>query len=89
MTFQGAHPVFNVDAILTASNADFGNTARLGFALPVGTTFRSDSGVLLTKSDVTSGVPELGTWAMMIIGFGAVGWRVRRSEVHEHCISCS
>ncbi len=25
-----------------------------------------------------SGVPELGTWAMMIIGFGGVGLQLRR-----------
>ncbi len=32
---------------------------------------------------VTDSVPELSTWAMMLIGFAAVGWRLRRqtSEV--------
>ncbi len=29
-------------------------------------------------SDVAEGVPELSTWAMMILGFGSVGLRLRR-----------
>ncbi len=29
----------------------------------------------------TGSVPELSTWAMMLIGFGAVGLRVRRQRV--------
>jgi hypothetical protein len=29
---------------------------------------------------VTSGVPELSTWAMMIIGFGGVGLQMRRRD---------
>jgi hypothetical protein len=29
-------------------------------------------------SDVADGVPELSTWAMMILGFGSVGLRLRR-----------
>jgi hypothetical protein len=27
---------------------------------------------------VTSAVPEPGTWAMMLMGFGLIGWRLRR-----------
>jgi len=41
------------------------------------TLVSSLGGYLYTTSGV-AGVPELGTWAMMIIGFGGVGWRLRR-----------
>jgi hypothetical protein len=27
-----------------------------------------------------SAVPEPGTWAMMLLGFGAIGWSLRRRE---------
>jgi hypothetical protein len=29
---------------------------------------------------LTPAVPEPGTWAMMILGFGFVGWRLRRAK---------
>lgn len=34
----------------------------------------------LTISDLSSAVPEPGTWAMMIVGFGGVGSMVRASR---------
>ncbi len=34
-------------------------------------------------SAVAAGVPELGTWAMMLIGFGLVGLRMRRPEAER------
>jgi hypothetical protein len=27
-----------------------------------------------------SAVPEPGTWALMLLGFGLVGWRIRRAK---------
>jgi len=38
----------------------------------------ASSGLTGNIGAVTSGVPELSTWAMMIIGFGGVGLQVRR-----------
>jgi hypothetical protein len=32
---------------------------------------------------VTNAVPEPGTWAMMLLGFGAIGWAVRRQRVTQ------
>jgi hypothetical protein len=29
------------------------------------------------RGQLTSAVPEAGTWAMMLVGFGAVGWALR------------
>jgi hypothetical protein len=41
------------------------------------------NGLLITASDATTGVPEPATWAMMLLGFGAVGLslRFRRKKV--------
>ena len=37
-----------------------------------------NAGIMLDAVSVTSGVPELATWAMMIIGFGGVALQLRR-----------
>lgn len=33
--------------------------------------------------DVVAAVPEPGTWATMLLGFGLMGWRVRRSNARR------
>jgi hypothetical protein len=38
----------------------------------------TDSEGLVTQFSLTSAMPEPGTWAMMLIGFGAVGFTMRR-----------
>lgn len=59
----------------------FGSTQGAGFGpLPDGLTFTSASGVFL-QSPEPGGVPEPGTWAMLIAGFGAVGMAARRRRV--------
>ena len=35
----------------------------------------------LTISNAVAAVPELGTWAMMLVGFGAMGFVMRRRKV--------
>ena len=73
-----------------AKNADF---TRIGIiAAVLGETIKSvtisDSGgfkeskqfEFALEPTVTSGVPELSTWAMMIIGFGGVGLQMRRRQ---------
>jgi hypothetical protein len=65
------------------SNCDFGHTGSFGFigALPDGLTIGSASGVFLTANGpVPGGVPEPAAWAMMILGFGAIGARLRRAQ---------
>ncbi|WP_308517887.1 PEPxxWA-CTERM sorting domain-containing protein [Sphingomonas flavescens] len=36
-----------------------------------------------TKTPVAA-VPEPSTWAMMLLGFGLMGWRVRRTKARQH-----
>jgi PEP-CTERM motif len=36
--------------------------------------------IRVTLNEVTPGVPEPATWAMMLIGFGAVGYSMRRQR---------
>jgi hypothetical protein len=39
----------------------------------------SDTGALAGTITITDhGVPEPATWAMMLVGFGAIGWQLRR-----------
>ena len=35
---------------------------------------------IVPQPQVPSAVPEPGTWAMMLLGFGLLGWRVRRGR---------
>ena len=37
---------------------------------------------LMTAANATSGVPEPATWAMMLLGFGAIGFALRRNRPH-------
>jgi PEP-CTERM motif len=56
---------------------DFGQTSAFNLgALPPGVSWTSGSGVLFTGGN--GAVPEPATWAMMILGFGMVGSRLRR-----------
>jgi hypothetical protein len=45
-------------------------------------TFRDLSGSI-TASAVTAGVPEPSTWAMMLVGFAAIGFGLRRKQRQE------
>ncbi|KTT71870.1 PEPxxWA-CTERM sorting domain-containing protein [Sphingomonas endophytica] len=62
---------------LASGLADMGNTATIKFSLPGNVTMTSASGQFLTGG-AAAGVPEPATWAMMLLGFGAVGVAVRR-----------
>jgi hypothetical protein len=59
---------------------DSRNTSRLSIYAPNG-DFTSESGALLgfeKTPSVPGGVPEPATWAMMLLGFGTVGYAARR-----------
>ena len=57
---------------------DFMNTATLDIQTTGGAVFTSDSGALLGSAQTMGAVPEPGTWALMIGGFGLTGGVLRR-----------
>jgi hypothetical protein len=59
----------------TGSNSNYNNFASPAF---VGLAGASINLVLLGTQ--TGAVPEPATWMMMLIGFGAIGWSVRRGR---------
>ena len=59
----------------TGSNSNYSNFASPAF---VGLAGASINLVLLGTQ--TGAVPEPATWMMMLIGFGAIGWSVRRGR---------
>ena len=63
-----------------SASARFGNTAVFNFDLPSNVTFTSASGVFLSAASPVGAVPEPSTWAMMLLGFGAIGFAMRRSR---------
>ena len=58
-------------------NCDYGHTGSIDLRLPSGVSFSSRSGVFLKPAPVSS-VPEPATWAMLLMGFGFLGSRLRR-----------
>lgn len=58
-------------------STDLINTARISLVLPQGVSFTSGSGDFLTA---VGGVPEPGTWALLVAGFGMVGAVSRRRQ---------
>ncbi|MEO8141386.1 MAG: PEPxxWA-CTERM sorting domain-containing protein [Sphingomicrobium sp.] len=54
----------------------FGNFWLIGAASP--NLDANDDGFKLTSINVTAAVPEPATWAMMLLGFGAIGFSTRR-----------
>ncbi|MBW8784398.1 MAG: PEPxxWA-CTERM sorting domain-containing protein [Novosphingobium sp.] len=67
-------------APLTATRLYLGTIDASGFNNPTG--FYADNhgsfSVTVDLAAVNGAVPELGTWAMMLVGFGAIGTLMRR-----------
>ncbi|MBC7506281.1 MAG: PEP-CTERM sorting domain-containing protein [Sandarakinorhabdus sp.] len=60
---------------------DFSHTGSVSIGKIDGVSFTSDSGVFLSALGGTvGGVPEPSSWAMMVLGFGAVGFAARRRQ---------
>jgi hypothetical protein len=81
----GSNPAFGADLILEAiansgSTSDFSNTASIQIFTPPGAIFTSESGQFLAGANA---VPEPGSWAMLITGFGLVGAIARRSRTRH------
>ncbi len=65
--------------VVPGVRCDFGDTTAFDFGrVPDGLTFTSASGVFLTGDGTVGGVPEPGSWALFIAGFGMAGVRLRR-----------
>jgi hypothetical protein len=60
---------------------DFMDTGTLGIATAPGVVFTSESGALLGSEKTAGAIPEPGTWALMIGGFGLAGVALRRRRV--------
>ena len=74
---------YNVSGNMVSPNATslnsaglFGNAWLIGAAWP--NPDNNDDGFKLTSINVTAAVPEPSSWAMMLIGFGAMGVALRR-----------
>lgn len=81
VTVTAENPFLLIESELTGccSFVDFADTAHLDMTLPEGLQYTSASGVFLTAAGVP-GVPEPATWAMMLLGFGAVGIAARKAR---------
>jgi hypothetical protein len=73
-----------INLLADPSNTDLAETLRLnGLGLAAGTYTLTIEGTRGSASIFGghidfSAVPEPGTWAMMLLGFGAIGWQLRR-----------
>ncbi|WP_114226440.1 MULTISPECIES: PEPxxWA-CTERM sorting domain-containing protein [Sphingomonas] len=74
---EGATPWSTVTRTFTATGA----TQTLSF-LATGTPNGLPPVALLDNVSVTAAVPEPATWALMLIGFGAVGVSMRKRRAH-------
>jgi hypothetical protein len=85
---------FSVDGLLGTISHSSGSTANLDWQPFVGSFTATGSLATLTFTNLTGGVnegilldavsvqgvPEPSTWAMMLLGFGAVGYSMRRTK---------
>ena len=69
--------IFNSDAFALNGRNLYSVNLNTGALSLVGQTDRSLFGIAIANS----AVPEPATWAMMVLGFGAVGYTLRRRRV--------
>lgn len=75
---------FFVGDLAQGESVDAFHSARLlGISIDPGAVLTSESGRIVRRADGSYGlpaaIPEPATWAMMILGFGLVGMRMRRT----------
>jgi len=85
LTSGALYDVFVSFSIFAAMNGhpsylsmDFMNTATFDIAAAPGVTYTSEAGLLGSDITPSGAVPEPTAWALMILGFGAVGATLRR-----------
>lgn len=82
----GAGSPYNVTL---PSAGQYGNIWLIGAANSnVGTTDNYSDGFKLAAITVNRAVPEPGTWAMMLCGFGGIGLAMRRQRRSRGLVSC-
>ena len=57
---------------------DYSHAGSVSIGHVDGVSYTSDSGVFLTAAPAVGGVPEPVSWAMLVVGFAAVGTMARR-----------
>ncbi|WP_294196510.1 PEPxxWA-CTERM sorting domain-containing protein [uncultured Sphingomonas sp.] len=63
-----------------ASTSDTSVLGGIDYTASTPPNFFSARSVTVVSTDLTAAVPEPGTWALMILGFGAVGYSMRRKK---------
>jgi hypothetical protein len=84
----GVDQVFDIDKryvnnSVLSSSATWLNASFLSLGLLVGThsTSVGSNLITVTVSPIASTAPEPATWAMMLVGFGAIGFGLRRRTI--------
>lgn len=67
--------ITNTDGYLTGSNLTFFLDSSCFPTFPVGCSYSQGTAATF---NVIGGIPEPKTWAMMLMGFGAIGYSMRR-----------
>ena len=78
--------IFSIDITSAFNQAISNNWSSLGIRLQANSLTASQAWTfqdfrLTSNNQTTGGVPEPATWAMMIVGFGAIGTTLRRRKV--------
>jgi len=84
----GSATVFGDSLIGATVFADFSNGLRgTGQLIAVAGSPNASQFVITSFTPIPSGVPEPGTWAMMLMGFGAVGSTLRHKKSIKQLVS--
>ena len=80
----GSSTSFDIDSTDTAYVQNLRDLYTLNLGTGALTRIGQTPTALFGISAATAAVPEPATWAMMLVGFGAVGWSMRRKPQTAH-----
>jgi hypothetical protein len=84
-TFRAVAPLFSESVTVPVGSSEYVSSGAINVPLTAGTEYVA----FLTVSNV-SGVPELSTWAMMVLGFGGLGFAgYRKAKVSRVILSAA